>query len=244
METAAFIEALRADGELMADVADRVGWGAEVPTCPEWRMRDLVGHMGAVHRWAAGFVAGATEPKALEGFPADEYLSEWFREGHRALVEGLTTAPADRECWTFLAAPSPIAFWARRQAHETAMHRVDAESALGLGPFASIGRELALDGIDELVSGFHTRANSRVRSDTPCTLRIRAVDGPQGGDWLLRLSQEPPEVDRTATGTADCTVSGPAEALYLALWNRSGYEELEVSGDPSLLELWQRTSAI
>ena len=33
-----------------------------VPTCPEWTVRDLVRHMGGVHRWATGFVRGRTEP--------------------------------------------------------------------------------------------------------------------------------------------------------------------------------------
>lgn len=33
------------------------------------------------------------------------------------------------DCWTFLDAPSPLAFWARRQAHETAIHRADAQLA-------------------------------------------------------------------------------------------------------------------
>ncbi|MER6443505.1 hypothetical protein ABT275_45720 [Streptomyces sp. NPDC001185] len=36
-------------------------------------------------------------------------------------------------CWTFNPArvPSPLAFWTRRQAHETAVHRYDAEAATG-----------------------------------------------------------------------------------------------------------------
>jgi hypothetical protein len=62
METAEFIETLREDGELLADRAEQAGWDAEVPTCPQWRVRDLVQHVGAVHRWAVGFVAGATAP--------------------------------------------------------------------------------------------------------------------------------------------------------------------------------------
>ena len=32
-------------------------------------------------------------------------------------------------CFAFLPAPSPLAFWARRQAHETGIHRADVESA-------------------------------------------------------------------------------------------------------------------
>ena len=54
------------------------------------------------------------------------------RQGCADLVAALAAAPDDLECWTFLPAPSPRAMWARRQAHETAIHRVDAELAAGL----------------------------------------------------------------------------------------------------------------
>lgn len=51
-------------------------------------------------------------------------------------------------------------------------------------------------------------------------------------------------VEYAGEGEADCTVSGTAADLYLALWNRATYEKLEVSGDTSLVALWQRTGAI
>jgi uncharacterized protein (TIGR03083 family) len=246
METAEFIETLRRDGELMADAAEEAGWEAPVPTCPDWRVRDLVTHMGAVHRWAAGFVAGATEPAPMAvNAPEDEALASWFRDGHRQLLDRLIAAPADLECWTFLSAPSPLAFWARRQAHETAVHRFDAEAALGKG-HAPYRTDFAVDGIDELLAGFQTRSRSRVRTESPRVLRIRAADGTSGPvEWWLRLSQDPPRVERTpGVGAADCTISGPAAALYLTLWNRGGYEDLDVTGDGSLAELWRNTSPV
>ena len=251
METAEFIEILRQDGELLADAAETAGWDAPVPPCPGWRVRDLVAHTGCVHRWATGFLAGATEPAPLVvDAPADEALASWFRDGHDRLLDRLATAPADLECWTFLPAPSPLEFWARRQAHETAIHRFDAQSALGKG-HAPYGTDFALDGVDELVTGFLARSRSRLRSQTPRVLRIRAVDGPSGPvEWWLRLSQDPPRAERTdgrppaGTKTPDCTFSGPAPALYLALWNRGPYEDIEVTGDGSLAELWRATSAI
>ena len=59
MDVATHIEALRREGELMAAATDVVDADAAVPTCPEWRVRDLVRHMGGVHRWATGYVADA-----------------------------------------------------------------------------------------------------------------------------------------------------------------------------------------
>ncbi|MCZ9346869.1 maleylpyruvate isomerase N-terminal domain-containing protein, partial [Streptomyces sp. TRM76130] len=56
METARFIEILDHEGRLLASAAEAAGSDAEVPHCPGWRVRDLVAHTGAVHRWAASFV--------------------------------------------------------------------------------------------------------------------------------------------------------------------------------------------
>jgi uncharacterized protein (TIGR03083 family) len=244
METQEFIATLRREGRLLADAAQRSGLDAPVPTCPEWHVRDLVRHTGAVHRWAAGFVAdGRTEPAAWdETAPDDTALVAWYRRTHSGLVDTLEAAPADTDCWTFLPAPSPLAFWARRQAHETAVHRVDAQSALGTER-TPVDAAFAADGVDELLTGFQVRKRSRVRTDRPRTLRVLTHDRP-GGDWLVHLSPEPPVVERGVPGAADCTIGGPAEAVYLALWNRGPYEGLSVDGDDELVELWRRTSAV
>ena len=131
-----YIGALRREGQLLAGEAQRAGLAARVPSCPGWAVRDLLKHTGYVHRWATGFVAqglirpvGDSEEEILSQGPGDAELPGWFREGHAALVQALSVAGPDLNCWAFLAAPSPLAFWARRQAHETAIHRVDAGQA-------------------------------------------------------------------------------------------------------------------
>jgi uncharacterized protein (TIGR03083 family) len=132
-----YLGALRREGELLAAAAERAGMSAGVPSCPDWAVRDLLKHTGYVHRWAAGFVTrrltrpvgAASEAEILGQGPGDAGLPGWFREGHAALVRALDQAAPDLDCWAFLAAPSPRAFWARRQAHETAIHRADAEQA-------------------------------------------------------------------------------------------------------------------
>lgn len=132
-----YIGALRCQGELLADAAQRAGLAAAVPACPGWTVRDLLRHTTYVHRWATGFVvggltspgAGASEEEILGQGPADAELPGWFRDGHAALVRALDAADPGLNCWAFLPAPSPLAFWARRQAHETAIHRADAEQA-------------------------------------------------------------------------------------------------------------------
>ncbi|MGW4276834.1 maleylpyruvate isomerase N-terminal domain-containing protein, partial [Streptomyces seoulensis] len=66
MKTAEFLDALDREGRLLAAAADEAGTDAEVPTCPGWRVRDLLEHTGLVHEWAAAFVADAlTSPRPL-----------------------------------------------------------------------------------------------------------------------------------------------------------------------------------
>jgi len=255
METAEFVEILDREGALLAAAAESAGCGAKVPTCPDWEVRDLLRHTGVVHRWATAFVAEQhTSYHPFGALPDldDAELLTWFRQGHRRLVDTLASAAPDVRCWHFLPAPSPLAFWARRQAHETTVHRFDAESARGGTP-SGIGPAFAVDGIDELLSGFHARSRSGVRTEEPRVLRVRATDtddtddtddadDARGAVWTVRLSQEPPAAVRGADGDADCEVAGSAARLYLALWNRVPFPS--VTGDLSVADLWREKSAV
>jgi uncharacterized protein (TIGR03083 family) len=243
MEIAEHIHILDEQGQLLARAAEAAGPDAKVPSCPEWQVRDLVRHTGVVHRWAAEYVATGRDARQPLGNPPDldgAALFDWYREGHAALVTTLSAAPPDLECWAFLPAPSPLAFWARRQAHETAVHRVDAESARG-GALSPVRSEFGADGIDELLRGFHARARSRARTAEPRVLRVRATDA-DDAVWTVRLSDEPPVTERGAVGEAECELSGPAALLYLALWNRAPFPE--VSGDSALATLWQEKAGV
>ncbi|MDT0610518.1 maleylpyruvate isomerase family mycothiol-dependent enzyme [Streptomyces lancefieldiae] len=243
METAAFIETLEREGQLLAVAAEAAGTDAKVPTCPGWQVRDLLRHTGMVHRWAAAFVAeGHTSYHPDGGLPDLDgtALLTWFKEGHGQLVGTLAGASPDVRCWHFLPAPSPLAFWARRQAHETTVHRIDAESAGGGDP-TGIAPDFAIDGIDELLCALHARPKSAVRTEEPRTLRVRATDAP-GAVWTVRLSEEPPVTERHDAGDADCELAGPAALLYPALWNRGPVPE--VTGDASLAALWREASGV
>jgi uncharacterized protein (TIGR03083 family) len=248
MEIDEHIRHLRDDGDLLADAAAAAGGDARVPTCPEWMVRDLVLHVGEVHRWAAATVnapegtrVGEEElASAMVQAPTDfNDLVSWFRDGHRALVETLTAADPHADSWHFLPAPSGTAFWARRQAHETAIHRIDAERAVG-HPHG-FDAAFAVDGLDELLLGFTARRGGRLRSDEPCTLVVQATD--TGDAWTVRIGPDGRLVTR-ATGNGDCVVKGPAEDLYVILWNRRPVDGVAIEGDRSLLDLWRTTSTV
>ena len=246
-DVAYHVARLRAEGELLASAAERAGFDAPVPACPGWRVRDLLKHLGYVHRWAAGYVREqharwvdrASEPEILKGGPGDEALAGWFRDGHATLVRVLEAADPGMTCWTFLEAPSPLAFWARRQAHETAIHRVDAQqAAAGAGAAAepAFTPQFAADGIDELIMGFLGRAAKRGSWDgPPGTLTVRADDGVDGSAQWRVLSEPGGLAVARENGAADCEITGPAADLYLMLWNRRDAGGVDVHGDAGTL---------
>jgi uncharacterized protein (TIGR03083 family) len=193
MEIEEHIAALQRDGDLLADAAEAGGLDAAVPTCPPWQVRDLLQHLSYVHRWAAGFVAEQrterlrnrpSEIDLLSGGPADEDLVSWFRAGHAALVQTLRTADPALVCWTVVPGSSALASWARRQAHETAIHRLDAELAAGsVTPFAA---DFAADGIDELIMAMFGRDESALTAGQQAgprqVLQVIATDDEAGHD--------------------------------------------------------------
>jgi len=241
MEIEDLIAAIGEQGDLMATAAEKVGAGAVVPTCPEWRMRELVRHQGEVHRWATAIVRDAlTSPDVPAAAPPnDDDLVAWFREGCASLVGVLADADPDVECFAFLPAPSPRAFWARRQAHETGIHRVDAEHAAGtVTPFAV---DLAVDGIEEMLFGFACRSRSRLRSPAPRSLGLHATDAAR--EWIVHIGPDSVTVS-PENGDADCTVEAGASDLFMLLWNRVDPADVRVAGDTDVLDLWREKMRI
>ncbi len=225
-------------------------------------MRDLLRHLGYVHRWAAGYVGQArremieepAENEILQAGPADAKLLGWFRDGLGELVGTLRSACPGLTCWTFFAAPTPLSFWARRQAHETAIHRADAEGAAGdevppPGPslVTAFPAAFAADGIDELLTGFAPRARFRAPAqDSHPRLQVRATD--TGDEWLTEIGgritarrlADPDPADPDPAAPALCVLAGPASDLYLVLWNRQRLAHpVTITGDAAVLALWR-----
>jgi len=251
MEISDHIGALAAQGPMLTDAAHRAGPDAPVPSCPGWTVRDLLAHTGAVHRWArAQLRAGAGDepltPERRRGefpAPADPDLTGWYLDGHRALVEALTHyaghAP-DLEAFTFLpGAPSALAFWARRQAHEAAVHRVDAELAAG-GPATPLPPDFAADGVDELLNGFFARPG-RFTTPVPRSIALQATDA-----RCAHRVELTPDGARTAPGAgpADLRLTAPAHDLYLVLWNRADPRPAWIDGDAGALQAWREAARV
>ena len=246
METAEHITAIAREGALLATAADRSGLDADVPACPGWDVRELVRHLSEIHLWAAGIVAQRTAklwpddisehtvswPDLAVFWPDDDMLTDWYLKTNANLVRSLESAPLDLDCPTFLPAPSPRAMWARRQAHETAIHRFDAESAAGIT--SGFDPEFAADGVDELLAAFAPRGTSFPAESTR-TMLVHAED--TDDRWHVTIGPDGIATDR-GDGPADLTLRGDASNLYVELWNRGDDSTLTVSGDLDLLETW------
>ena len=189
------LAALEAAGTRLVDLATDAGLDAAVPTCPAWTVDALVAHQSMVHRWATAQVRGddadaVPNQTTIRSTVAD--LPAYFREGHRALLDALRAAPPDLGAMTFLNdAPAPREFWARRQAHETTIHMVDAlAAACGRVPTADeveVDPALAVDGIDELLRGFFTRGRSKLYDGTEYTLAVTPGDADRR--WIVRVAE-------------------------------------------------------
>jgi uncharacterized protein (TIGR03083 family) len=232
VDASEYLRHLEADGPRLADAASAAGLDATVPGCPDWQVRDLVAHVGEVHRWATAIVDGAlAEPKvAPPAVPDDTELLDWYVVGHAALIEALRAAPSDLTCFAFLPAPSPLAFWARRQALELVIHRSDAEAAATSRTL--IDDALALDGMDELLNGF----GARKKEFAPAVIRLAPGEA---APWFVTLGSAGLAASREDPGTpADVTVTGSPGEVYRWTWNRPA--DVRVDGDPAVAEEWQK----
>ena len=220
MEIAEHITAVGQEAKLLAEAAERAGLDVDVPSCPGWDMRELLRHLGMIHLWAAGHVAKLQDeswgddlakltefwPELGVFWPDDDRLVAWYLETNANLVHTLETAPHDVEAWTFLPAPSPLAMWARRQAHETAVHRFDGEHAAGIG--STFDPVFASDGVDEIVAGFAPR-KSEFPIDRARTMGVHATD--TDDRWHVTLSPDGIATVR-GDGPSDVVLAGDASA--------------------------------
>lgn len=228
-----YLDVIEAESAALLDAARTAGLDAPVPSCPDWTVADLLGHIGRVQRWQADLVRRrvAEAEWSFEDPPVDpDALVDWATDAAALVREVFAATPAATPMWTFLG-PGAAGFWFRRQAHEVAMHRVDADLAAGRPPRIDAG--LARDGIDEFV-GVVVEGRLRERFvGAGETVHLHCTDG--AGEWLIRLTPDGPEVER-AHAKGDVAARGGASDLLLLLRGRTGVDAIEVFGDRAVLE--------
>jgi uncharacterized protein (TIGR03083 family) len=169
--------------------------------------------------------------------PAGEALVAWFRDGAHALVDVLASTDPATPVWTF-GSDRTVAFWRRRRALESAVHRYDAQ--LAAGSPEPIEAQLAADGVDEFLGVFVPRWGKEVAAGGE-TLHFHCTD--VEGEWLVSRDDQGVRVTREHA-KGDVAARGPASDLMLFVWGRVPASQLEVFGDATLLDRFRTASRI
>lgn len=228
-------EAIGAAWTVLREHATRTDRDASVPTCPGWTVADLVAHQAMVHRWVAATLRHEridTDAVLAQGLAAAD-LGAWLDAGAKELLQALVDARDEEGRFFLRDADRPKLAWARRQAHETAIHAVDAmASRLGRVPSARetwLSPRVAADGVDEFLTGFAPQRLHGLRSAAPRRVHVLAADVDVA--WTLEVGEDPVVTTRGRVGDPDITIRGSAVALHLWSWNRGGPgDEVDIDG--------------
>ena len=233
-EIAAFVDAVRrADG------------APPVPSCPGWSMSDLLAHLGFVHRYVIHIVGQRltappdptdrtflTLPTDTRGWPVPEQapnhgrvptsLIDWFADGAATLESLFSSRDPDEPVWTW-SREQTVGFWSRMQSIEAAVHRWDAENAIGAAQ--PIDDDLAADAIEHnfTVMAPFRRARTQAPPGLGERLRFRRTDGTD--IWTVHFDGDAVRlIDRTEPRHVELV--GTASDLLLFLWHRIPADQL------------------
>ena len=230
-----YLKAIRTEGEtLLADVG--AAPHAAVPSCPGWDNLTLARHIGRIWHYVSR-QARSLEPLDAGGAPADgEDPLVWAADGLTALLLTLTETTPQSECWNWARSEAnTAAFWYRRMAQETAMHRWDADAAgrAGGDPVPITGW-LAADGIDEVMTMWLPRRRGQAKEEIVGTAHLHASDPSDGhpSEWFLELGPQGKVTCRYAHEKGDAVLRGASSDILLRLWQRPS--EVDEFGDETV----------
>jgi uncharacterized protein (TIGR03083 family) len=223
---------------------------APVPSCPGWTVAELTRHLTRVYLWVSRSMRGG---ESVAAWPAGEQGPDPIAaldEAVAGLEEQFAAHPPTDYAPTWHRPDQTAGFWMRRMAHETVIHRIDAELAAA-APVSPIPADLALDGIDEFLKIF-IAYGSGIRRD-----RLDALlESPNQRMVLVSTEATASEPARAWTVTthpdgitaADARPDEPDAALNIFgrpaavlrwLWNRREADAVHIAGDPLLLAQFQ-----
>lgn len=238
-----WLSSLAAEANAFAATVDQEGaLDLPVPSCPGWAVSDLVQHLGQWYYFVRSHVStGLTSrpERHPDGLPSpDGGLPSWWRERYQELRTILDQLDPQRPAWNWAPQPKVANFWFRRVAHETAVHRWDAQIATGRA--TPIESRLAADGVTEVLDTWLASGRWRKSPIRPGMLALRATD--VDAVWYVRLRHEGIALLDTDTLLDDddhherATANGTASDLLLAMYGRIGFDVLETSGDIGLFQ--------
>jgi uncharacterized protein (TIGR03083 family) len=237
-----YLEWLQLDAERMVTLKPAL-LATTVPTCPAWDVAGLLDHTAWVYRyWTYALGLPEGEPARRSGVqrrPDDVELIEWFQDSLAAFVGAVRDTPPSKSVSTVLGV-HPASFVLRRVVHETAIHRWDAQAAVGEPD--RFEPALAGDGIDEMFEVWvPLRFDYAAFKGAGQTIHFHGVDA--DGEWLITVNADTTHVHHVHED-ADVAVRGGLGDLYLLSWNRVDSSHFEVVGDERLLTRWQAAAVI
>lgn len=215
---------LRVEIDRIASLARSVDHDAPLLHLPGWTAGDCLAHLVGDYEWAASIVEQRrADPSGIVAHPATgTALADAFDDAAHRLVHALGRSldDLDEPCPNFSdGTHGRVAFWFRRQAHESTVHRWDLEAPTGR--HETIEADVAADGVDEALH-VYTRRYGGQRLDRPIVLGCDDV----GASWLISPATIDGDgtrvtIDRiTGEQSAPVDVSGSAEGLLLAVQHR------------------------
>ncbi|MBX7266313.1 maleylpyruvate isomerase family mycothiol-dependent enzyme [Micromonospora sp. Llam7] len=235
-----YLEPLAEEMAAFEAIARKADLSVPVSVSRRWGLRELVGHLGGIHRWAAENVRTGKRARQVPKLDDDVAPADWYRAGADLLLRQLSETDPSAPCWNFSTVPSTAAFWFRRQLHETTIHGRDADQALGeLRPVPEL---VAADGVDEvlrvmLAVGHRWDGKPVATLTGPVVVELSDT----GHRWVLSPSEgKVPAVtgpDASPAGDAVAVVRGAAEQVLFLLWQRLPFAEGThlVDGDADLV---------
>lgn len=210
-----------------------------MPSCPGWKVADVVRHVGGVHQWAAIAVRSGGPDRPEFPHISDDLqgaaLLDWAEVRAAELLASLAEADPDAGAWTF-GPPRTVRFWLRRQAHETSVHAWDAGNAVGKP--LSIASDVAADGLAEFLDVMLGRMVKRVPAPwTGQTVHFHRTDG--DGEWLATLGPDGAVTVEHKHDKGQLAVRASAPDLLLWATNRIGSDRVELFGDSALADRWR-----
>jgi uncharacterized protein (TIGR03083 family) len=250
MEASRYLDCLAADYGDLRDAVATVEPTVPVPACPGWTLADLVVHVSQVYLHKAALMRTGEEPQpwpppGLAAEPLLPLLGRSYgelRAQFRAHQPG-TPAP------TWFGPDQTVAFWIRRMAQETVIHRIDAELAAGL-PVTPVPDDLAADGVDEVLKRMLAYGSVTWPEDFaeiegghlagPGEITVAAGQAA----WTVRPSPHAVEVEDGASDDPRVVVDGPAGNVLRWLWGRAGDDAIRIAGDEAWADYLRRLLAV
>ena len=141
-----YYAALEAETAGFAEAVHDADPARPVPTCPAWTLAQLTEHVGQAQRWVTVVLerrAPVPNAQVRVRVPQDpDERSAWLVAGARRLGQAVREVGPQTEVWTW-SQDHTAGFWLRRTTHDTLVHRVDAE--LAVGREAAVDPDLAAD---------------------------------------------------------------------------------------------------